>query len=615
MMRVAGALGAILATAAMCSIAACGTITPAAPPAPANSCPENPCDGYDGGRHVHCVQGACIADADASTDDGASPTGDIVLLVTTAADAPCAPGQSAPGQTWAVTYDALRREPDAGVLPVLYRQTGGYRISSTVANNEVQWSLGASLDNQVVNLPIHATLQPLSLDDPDGSSIDVRSLPIPPVQACPQPDLEPDGPGGSQSISYNAPYLQEGLYLRSMAPDPPFDQAFGPEIKRIEIPTADDYTPIKGYQTVNSSSIGIGSALPAVAITRDRGTFDGWKAYLRDTTTGTAISNMAPLSGSSTQVTFAVYRVTPLPDGGTNSDPYLSAELVVAPPDGSVEPTYIGTILNDFLAPRASYPTLPPPVLVHGAILASLGAPVPADLVFEASAITTIVNGSPQDDSTSFELTRWASVGPDGSYSVYLPPGTYRFDIRPKDTHPLLVRDLHVPVQYDPLLVDESLGTMTKATVTVAVADGRPLDDAVVEALPVQCALPPDAGMPKNSTFCMPRPARPTTADGGVFFFELDPGQYTLRAEPPPGSRLPWMSTGPINVTSTTATDAGTVFIPVPLSLGMVLRDPAGNPVGSALVRAFRTSSQGGSVELGMAVTDDKGRYELYVAP
>jgi hypothetical protein len=598
-----GVFATLLAAAFGCGSTGCGTVTPSAPPGPANSCPKNPCQAYAGGPYVQCVQGTCVAGVDPLNEGGTSFTSDIVLVISTASDA-----FYAPGRTFVVSFDVLREEPYPGRLPAVVSESGLYSVLPSVASNDVHWNLGATAND--VSLPIQASFQPILLLNPDGTtSVDVTSLPLAPIVATVQEGNDPYGPGGRPSTSYVARDLPKGVYQRTVTPDAPFDQAFGPLIDQIQVVAGGfQGERVTGYEPVNS-------VLPTATITRERGTFDGWTAYLRDLNNQAVLSNVAPLSGQSTTVTFAVLRVNPpLPDGGLNDDAYQSAELVVAPPAGSVEPTYIGTITHDFLAPPR-YPTLPPPVLVEGSILAN-GEPVAADLVFEATAITTVVNGVPQPDKSSFELTRWVVVGAgDGHYSVVLPPGQYRFDIRPHDAHALLVRDLEVPVQYDPLRVDVSLGTLTSAYGAVAVADGRSLENVVVEALPVQCAQPAVLAQEKSSQWCLPRPTRTTTAEDGGFVLELDPGQYTLRAEPTADSRLPWVSTGHLDVTTTTASDAGTVVLPAPLSLGMVLQDLAGNAVPSALVRAFRTSSQGDSVELGVAVTDATGRYELYVAP
>jgi hypothetical protein len=306
---------------------------------------------------------------------------------------------------------------------------------------------------------------------------------------------------------------------------------------------------------------------------------------------------------------------------GPDPDALDDAVLVVAPPPTSIEPTYLGTIINDVLA-SPDYPTLPAPVTVQGTLLDRNGQPVAADLVFEAVAITDIVNGQPKLDTQSFELTRFVAVDPDaaGAYSVVLPPGEYRFDVRPRTMdHALAVLDLSVPVQLDPLRADVTLGWVQSVRQVVEIADGRPLASAIVEGLPIRCAQPASLHQTTSTLWCMPRPAQASTDASGIFQLGLDPGQYALRAEPPVDSRLPWINGPVVNVTSTSGgsgESGGFSGVPVPLSIGMQLLDSTGrNPLPNALVRAFRISTQGTAVELGQAVTDTTGRYEMYVAP
>jgi hypothetical protein len=600
------------AVAAWLGTFACGPVTPTQIPPPQNSCVENPCEAYDSPEAVECVAGACVVSAARPADGGASLTGDLVLTVSTTTDA-----LYAPGRTLVVSFDALRPRdggaPGVGVLPGLLSPSGYYHVAPSVATNEVQWNLDPVSKQNDTSLPVHATFQPVLLTNPDGTNVAASPLPLQPVTAA---ILQSDvgGPGGSPTTEYVANDMQAGTYLRTVTPDPPFDEAFGPTIAYVPISNAYDYGLVNGYDTTGT----VNATLPGATITRARGSFDGWTAFLRDTTTGAVISNVAPLQGQSTSVTFTVLRIaSPLPDGGPqpDQDAFDDAVLVVQPPSGSVEPAYLGNIINDVLAaPR--YPTLPAPVLVEGTILGD-GQPVAADLVFEAIGITDAVNGPPQLDTQSFELTRWVSVDPNaaGQYSVVLPPGEYRFDVRPRDmAHAVLVRDLQVPVQDDPLRVDVSLGTPTSAGGSVFVADGLPLAGAIVEALPTQCAQPASLRQVASTSWCLPRPAQTTTVDGGSFRLDLDldPGQYSLVTKPPQGSRLPWVSSPELDVTTG---DAGTIVVPAPIALGLQLIDPSGGPIPNALVRAFRTSAQGPAVELGNAVTDATGRYEMYVAP
>ena len=58
--------------------------------------------------------------------------------------------------------------------------------------------------------------------------------------------------------------------------------------------------------------------------------------------------------------------------------------------------------------------------------------------------------------------------------------------------------------------------------------------------------------------------------------------------------------------------------VPAPLYAGLELLDPIGNPIVNAIVRAFalpaQTSPPTPAIELGEAITDATGQYDLYVA-
>jgi hypothetical protein len=62
------------------------------------------------------------------------------------------------------------------------------------------------------------------------------------------------------------------------------------------------------------------------------------------------------------------------------------------------------------------------------------------------------------------------------------------------------------------------------------------------------------------------------------------------------------------------------IEVPAPVYAGLTLHDPGDNPIVDAIVRVFRLPSQGGTgsspaVEVGHAITDDQGHYDMYLAP
>ncbi|MGD0676719.1 MAG: hypothetical protein ABSC94_14995 [Polyangiaceae bacterium] len=529
-----------------------------------------------------------------------------------------------------MSFDSLSAPLDAGsgasrtvALPGTVEPGGLYTVSPAVAEDEVQWNLGTG--GLTTSLPFHVAFKPISLSNPDGTSLIVGSLPIAPILATAATDPTGfPGPGGGPETTFKT-YLQPGTYERTSKPDFPFDQAFGPLIEVLSVSgNSFDTGFIEFYDTTTD---GMGNLeFPSFDITRAQGTFDGWTAYLRDLNTGDIISNVEPLQGlANPAVRLAVRRVplgVPLTSTQGDPDALAGAQLVVAPPSDSVEPACLFTPINDFLAsPTAplKYPSLPPPVSVSGVIYAVNGLPIIADLVFEALSIT---NAEGQKDTTSFEFTSYRHVQPTtaagrSTFTVVLPPGDYRVDVRPQDpTRAVQVVALSVPVQTLPYTMQPvALGPTQPSAGFVRTADGLPLSNALVQAVPAACADLSLAGGSTNA-FCLPRPVQTETQGDGSFVLELDPGSYGLLVQPPSGSMLPWLTeTSNVLVTSTGASPAGTLSFPaVSLSVGLRVTDPVGNPVSNALVRMFRAPAQSTPVQIGASITGADGSYEMFVA-
>jgi hypothetical protein len=142
------------------------------------------------------------------------------------------------------------------------------------------------------------------------------------------------------------------------------------------------------------------------------------------------------------------------------------------------------------------------------------------------------------------------------------------------------------------------------------VADGRPLSGAEVDAIPVECA---DG---TASAPCLSRPREVGTGDDGGFGLLLDPGSsYLLRVRPADGSRLPWTYLQKPLVVAPGSMPTLAIVTPAPFSEPRTLEDPSANPIQDAIVRIFELHPSGRWVEVGHAVTDASGHYEMYLAP
>lgn len=211
------------------------------------------------------------------------------------------------------------------------------------------------------------------------------------------------------------------------------------------------------------------------------------------------------------------------------------------------------------------------------------------------------------------------------TYSALLPQGVYQIAVRPTDDSSAVTIATRTVGGEGNVMSGEDIDVAPLVAVTgkAAVADGRPLAEAVAEVLPTQCS--PIAAAADGSTLtadaCLPRAVQTVTSEEGAFSLSVDPGQYLLRVRPREGSRLPW-KIQPI-VVGAVAVDVGAVVIPAPISVGMQLTDSAhpempskNNKVVNAIVRVYTDPTQGSpAVELGEAITDSKGNYEMYLAP
>jgi hypothetical protein len=565
------------------------------PGPPVNACPENPCTAFrQSGPQPSCTSGLCLVTA--------SVPG-LALVVTLPATS-----AFAPGSTVSVLYNDLLENPtatllDAGrpaaALPDFGAVQGAYLIEAapTLA---VGFPLGNSPRMRTA-LPAGATYRRL-WPQANGTLVPVETLglPIEPVQATliEAPSNSAPGPNGGPSVAFQA-YLQPGPYELVLRPQPPFDSIFGPKVTEVSVdagPATDPEIVANFDVTHETSQV---ATIPEFDISRAAG-LDGWKAYLRDTSSRLIVSNVAPLVGTAAHVVLSTSHVPPMVDALTGT------ALVIEPPSGQPFPTGVFEPIGNVLPAAETYPALPAPVTVQGSITqADSLAPVPADIVFEAQAIYD-ENGLL--NTTNFELVAQAQARPSpplgaSTYSIELPQGIYRVSVRPLDhTNQLTV------ISADGGTRDVVVGALRTVTGRAVVADGRPLLGATVEAVGVACAE-------GQSPFCLPRLQTTLTASDGSFQLALDPGQYVFGVHPAEGTRLPWvvqhLSVGDADPPAALPT----IHVPAPVSAGLALFDPTGRPIAKALVRVFSIPASGPAIEVGRSVTQDDGHFDMYIQP
>lgn len=241
------------------------------------------------------------------------------------------------------------------------------------------------------------------------------------------------------------------------------------------------------------------------------------------------------------------------------------------------------------------------------------------ELTFEATSI--LVGGV--ETISNFTYTTRVSTTTDAAtgksiFSVQLPPGQYLVVARPVSGAPassaVTLAALDAPDLGPYVAPAIALASTQLVSGKLVAADARPLSQATIEAIPTACAPLPGGlyDSPFLSTIaCLPRAAQTATAADGSFSLALDPGQYLLRARPADGTRFPW-----VNRSISVANDPLTlepIVVPLPVSVGLRLVDPNDNPIVQALVSMYSLPDSGGAIELGSALTDGNGRYEMFV--
>jgi hypothetical protein len=619
-MRLPEALRIAAIAALSVAASACAPIRPDVSNDTVNTCPAHPCDAYasDAGAATCNDAGACtVAEV---------PPG-LLLVIGTPTQA-----YLAPDRTYVTTLgpSPLSFGPcplQACSLTQCTLQQPAVDISQYAVNPsavaDVHWDLGTQ---EVLSLPAQATYRFLyGGDGGAGGAQDAfdLGLPIEPVAAdiVDYPQVQGYRGPNNTPVGFQT-YLPPGCYERRVQPLAPLSAVFGPQILRN--------APLRTVQTIlnfdhtseESDPPGGGPhPVPIFDITRAEG-LDGWTAYLREVRTARIFSNVAPLHGSlASGVVLATSRF--LMTGGEALE---GLELVLAPPPGTPLPTEViapGGIRQ--LPGREEYPSLPTPVTVTGRVRLATNTrdPVPANLVFTALSIN---DRTGKTFPPNFEFVARASAtvetgSNDARYSVLLPQGTYAVAVRPTDVSAAVTVVTRIVGGQGNFMTEEDFYLPPPVPVTgqALVADGRPLTSAAVEVLPLACAggVGADAGPSpwiSLADSCAPRTVQGETDAEGRFLLMLDPGKHLFRIRPPGGSRLPWVVR--TLTVSAEPVDAGQVVVPAPSRVAMQVVDSAGNPVANAVVRVYTDPLKTGSaVELGAAMTDSAGNYELFLAP
>jgi hypothetical protein len=625
-------IGAALTVIAFGAAPACEPLPPTPEPAaPPNECPKYACDAYvQAGVAPSCSAGTCVV---------GSPVPNVLLVVGLPSYSASGPGQTvllsvngaiAAAKGCAAIPDCTPSTQATCALKEWATDIDSYAVAQSASNDQARWYLGNP--SSATTLPVSATFRPL-LGPGLADAIDLglplqTSLAVPLLDPIDIRDVPP-GPNATTPFLFEAS-MPPGCYQRTLQPYAPLSTAFPPEIKVWPPDDIGPQYPITGFDSTSEEVLPSGQAtspVPIFDIARAEG-LDGWTAYLRNIQNGRVYSSVASLAGSLARgVTLLTnHKNDAVSTDGVSTDALSGLALVLAPPAGAALPTEVlaptGLAGAQELPAEETYPSLPTPVTISGRLVTTEGAAVPADIVFTATDIT---DRTGTRFPPNFEFVAHASTTISrgiSTYSVLLPRGHYEIAVRPTDDTSAVTVVARAVGQADDVATEQDIEVPALARVTgsATVTDGRYLAEGLVEAFSVACATSaPSLSGPTPDASCLPREAQTLTAADGTFTLYLDPGTYQLRVSPAQGSHLPWViqtlavGSAPMKLAA--------IAVPAPVDLGLTLIDsaPGPNPVSNALVRVFTmpSFSPGASspLELGQAVTDATGHFDVYLAP
>jgi hypothetical protein len=452
------------------------------------------------------------------------------------------------------------------------------------------------------SLPVRVTLVPLV----DSTLEEAATVGIPAVDVLTASlAVVPTGTIGIPPVIKYADAFSVGRYLRIAYPEPPYDQYFPPVFTTLSVSlpsVTDDFTLGFGVDAKSPLDDESGDTRRATVSRADG--LDGWQVWLIESATGRRISSLRNLSGTTMEVRLdtvgqAQAGVRALKDG---------VAVIVAPPASFIGvPRLQSALVNGQGLEALNVPALPGPASITGVVALGSGTAltgIPSHLRFDSMSVR-------RKDGTPDPLLRYStSVSTDdaGRFATVVPPGIYDVTIEPAERTGLSkMRDTF----------DTSAGLAktyfppprTVVSGTVMLADGRPLAEADIRAIPSNAPV-------SSSTAVKPRPAHARTDRAGAFSFDVDQGQYDFVVDPQAGTGFPRLVQVRSFATGTAKLDP--IIIAPPARLSFTLKDPSrnGNPIVRAVVRVFAEPPNRGppAIEIARSMTDDLGQCEILLA-
>jgi hypothetical protein len=379
------------------------------------------------------------------------------------------------------------------------------------------------------------------------------------------------------------------------------------------------------------------------------GGLDGWSVDMLDPDSGRVISNRVPLAlvGKSKTDYRAIlsYSLVKFPDGSGEQQP--DQVLRLSPPDGLPDGQALPAVLMArsglaLFSPDSgtltAFTALPSSVHVHAQVTSG-------DTPLPVAATTTLVAdtilGIPDGVLASFSRT--VSVGADGQFDVYLPPGKYRVATVPQspldassEGVQLLAADSREWTV--PATPDEQAGKVIELSPawpingTVRDASRAAVATAQVQAVPSTKSILSDAlqrtvdsSLSQARASFVPRASAGSVDNTGYFELKTDLGTFDLTVRPDANTGFAWLVMPNVVVTDKkVGANLGDITMPLPFPYGgTVTSDADGSLVPGALVRAYiyvkdgqytaESESADSLLQVAEARADKYGKFEILI--
>jgi len=500
-------------------------------------------------------------------------------------------------QPGTVSGTAACKPPLCVPLQELVQVDGRYLVT-----NKAAAAVGLKQIPESTSIPVRVTLVPLA----NGTLDEAATVGIPAADVVTSSlAVVPQGTTGVPPVIQYSNAVPVGRYLRVAYPEPPYDQYFPPAFTTLSanFPALNDdfFLGILSEMGKTPLDDETGDTRTAT-VSRDEG-LDGWQVWLIDSLTGRRISSLRTLKGTKIAVRLDTVGQTQ----ATSRALKENVEVVVSPPASFIGvPRLQSRVINGQGLEALDVPPLPGPASVTGVVASGEGTAltgIQSVVRFDSTKVRRM-------DGTADPLLRYStSVSTDntGHFATVLPPGIYDVTIEPDyrtsfakvkdtfDTSNGLAKTYRPPPR-------------TVASGKVMLADGRPLAEADIRAIPSDVAI--------TGTAVKPRPAQTRTDEGGNFSFEVDQGQYDFVVDPQAGTGFPRLVQ--VRSFATGIAKLETIVIAPPARLSFTVKDPSrnGNPIVRATVRVFAEPPNRGppAVEIARSMTDETGQCEILLA-